>query len=73
MIEYLISEKSVITESINQSFARIRIDSHNFLPNEKILTFHIIILIKSVVNEDKNNCYYNIFLEKGLYKDETNT
>ena len=37
---------------------------------EKILTFHnVIILIKSVVNNDKNNYYYNIFLEKGLYKD----
>ena len=35
---------------------------------EKILTFHnVIILIKSVVIKNKNDCYYNIFLEKGSY------
>ena len=31
---------------------------------------NVIILIKSVVNRDKNKYYYNIFLEKGLYKDK---
>ena len=31
------------------------------------------ILIKSIVNENKNNCYYNIFLEKGTCKDKSNT
>ena len=31
------------------------------------MTFHnVIILIKSVFNKDKNNDYYNIFLEKSL-------
>ena len=35
-IKYLISEKSGITESINHNFARIRIDSYNSLPIEKI-------------------------------------
>ena len=41
---------------------------------KKILTFHnVIILIKSVVNKDKNNYYYNIFLEKGSYKNKSNT
>ena len=39
------------------------------LPLEKTGTFHnAIILIKSVFNEDKNNYYYNIFLEKCSYK-----
>ena len=67
-IKYLINEKSGITDSINQIFGRIRIESYNSLPIEKILTFHnVIILIKSVVNKD-TNYYYNIFLEKGLYK-----
>ena len=38
-----------------------------------MLTFHnVIILIKSVVSKNKNDYYYNIFLEKGLYK-ESNT
>ena len=36
-------------------------------PIEKKLTFYN--LINSVVNEDKNNYYYNIFLEKDLYKE----
>ena len=52
---------------------RIRIDSYNSLSLEKPLTFHVIILIKSVVNKNKNNCYYNIFLEKGFYEDKSNT
>ena len=38
------------------------------------MTFQIvIILIKSVVNKNENNYYYNIFLEKGLYKDKSDT
>ena len=50
-IKYLISEKSGIADSINYSFAKIRIDSYNSLPFEKILAFHnVIIFIKSVVN-----------------------
>ena len=73
MIEYLKGKKRYITDSVNHSFAIIRIDSYDSLPNEKILTFHnVIILIKSVVNECKSNYYYNLFLEKGSYKDKTN-
>ena len=73
-IRYLISKKSGIAKSISHNFARIRIDSYNSLPFEKILTFHnIIILIKSAVNKDKNNSYYNIFFKKGSYKDKSNT
>ena len=68
-VKYLISGKSGITDSINLNFGKIRIDSYNSLPIEKILTFHIvIILIKSVVNKNKNNYYYNIFLEEDSYK-----
>ena len=41
--------------------------------SEKILTLHdIIILIKSVANEQKVN-YHNIFSERGSYKDKSNT
>ena len=47
---------------------------HIIIPLEKILTFHhVIILIKSVVNENKNKYYYNIFLEKSSYKDQPGT
>ena len=61
-IKYLMSEKSGITDSINHNFSRIRTDLYNSLPTEKELTFHnVIILIKSVVNKNKNNHYYNVF------------
>ena len=54
-IKYLISKKSGITDSIYHNIARIRIDFYNSLPIEKILTFHnVMILIKSVVNKNKN-------------------
>ena len=73
-INYLISEKSGFTYSINHNFARIRIDSYTFLPIEKMLTFHnIIILIKPVVNKNKNNYFCDIFLEKGYHIDRSNT
>ena len=73
-VKYLISEKSGITDSINHDFGKIRIDSCNSLPTEKILTFHnVIILIKLVANQNKNEYCYNIFSEKGLYKDKSST
>ena len=74
-IKYLISKKSGVTKSISHIFGKIRIDSYyNSLPTEEILTLHdVMILIKSVVNKNKNKYYYNIFLEKGLYKDKSNT
>ena len=59
-IRYLISQKSGITY----------IFSHNFaLPIEKTMTLHnFIIHIKSVLNKDKNHCYYKTFLEKCSYQ-----
>ena len=64
----------LITDSINNNFEEIRIDSYNSLPIEKILTFHnVVILIKSAVNKNQNNYYYNIFLEKASYKDKFDT
>ena len=55
-------------------FGRITIDSFNSLPVEKILAFYdLIILIKSVANKSKIEYYYNIFLEKGSYKDKSDT
>ena len=39
--------------------------------NDFFTRFHnVIILIKSVFNKNKNKYYYNIFLEKGSYKDK---
>ena len=65
-IKCLISEKSGITDSVNNNFARTRIDSHDSLTTEKTLTFHnVIILIQSVINKYTNHYFCNMFLEKG--------
>ena len=41
--------------SINHNFRKIKIDSYNSLSIEQILTFcNVIILIKPVVNKNKN-------------------
>ena len=58
------------TDSIDHNFARIRIDSYDSLP----MTFHdVIILIKSVVNKNKNSYYYNKILEEDSYSDKSDT
>ena len=63
--------KSDITDGISHNCGKIKIHSCNSLCTEKILTSHkVIILITSVVNKSKNEYYYNVFLEKGLYKDK---
>ena len=72
--KYLISEKNRIIGNINHNFEKIRTDSYNSFPIDQILTFHnVIILFKSIVNKNKNEYYYNIFLEKGLYKGKSDT
>ena len=54
---------------ISHNYTKFKVDSYDFLPLEKTLTFHnVIIPIKSVFNKDKNNFYYTIFLEKCSYK-----
>ena len=48
---------------------KIKVDSYDSLPIEKILTLHdAVIRIKSVLNNDKNHYYYKIFLEKFPYQ-----
>ena len=71
--KYLVSGKTGIKDSINHNFGEIRIDSCKSLYIEKIFTIHnVIILIKSVVNENKKN-FCNTLLEKGSYKDKFDT
>ena len=58
-IRYLIGVKSGISQVI----------SHNNFPLGKISTFYnVIILIKPVLNKDKNNHDCNIFLKECSYK-----
>ena len=64
-IRYLISVRKGITDLIPHNYAKIKVDSYNSVPLEKTMTFHnVVILIKSVFDKDRNNYYYNIFLEK---------
>ena len=67
-IRYLIGQKSGVTYVFSHNYARIKIDSYNSLPLEKILTLHVIILIRSIFNKNQNEYYYSIFLEKCLYQ-----
>ena len=65
---YLVSQESDITHIFSNYFGRIKVDSYDFFPMERILTLHnVIILIKSVLNKDKDHYYYYIFLEKCSY------
>ena len=66
---YLINVKSGITYIIFHICAKIKIDLYDSLPLEKTMTLcNVIILVKLVWNKDKNNYYYNIFLEKVSYE-----
>ena len=72
-IKYLIRENNGFTDNTDRNFASIRIGSYNYLPTEKLLPFHnVIILIKSVFNEQNVN-YNNIVLAKGSHKNKFNT
>ena len=51
------------------TITQIKVGSYDFLPIEKTLTLHnVIILVKSVLNKDENHYDYNIFLEKCFYQ-----
>ena len=68
-IRYRISIKSGITDICSHHYAKIKVDSDDSLPIEKILTLYsVIIHIKSVVNKDGSRYYYKIFLEKCSYQ-----
>ena len=68
-IRYLISIKSGITYIFSHYFAKLKVDSYDYLPIEKILTLHnVVIHIKSVINKDKNHFFDKKFLENGLIK-----
>ena len=53
IIRYLIGLKINITDVFSQSYAKIKVDSFDFL---------------SVLNKEKNHYYYKVFLEKISYQ-----
>ena len=58
-----------ITYIISHNYATFKVDSYDYLPLEKIITIrNVIILVNSVLNKDKNNYYYDVFLEKASYE-----
>ena len=68
-IRYVKSLKSGVTYIFSHYFAKIKVDSYDSLLIEKRLTLHnVVILIKTVLNKDKNHFYYKIFLEKSSYQ-----
>ena len=52
-ISYLLSLKCGMTYIFSHYFAKIKVDSYDSLLIEIGLTLHVIILIKTVLNEDK--------------------
>ena len=69
IIKYLMSLKSTITQIFFHYFAKIKVHSYDSLSLEERLILHNVkIIIKSVLNKDKNHYYYNIFLEKCSYQ-----
>ena len=64
-IMYFIRLKNSITYIFSRYSAKIKVDSYDSLHIEKTLTLYdVTLLIKSVVNKDKNHYYCKIFLEK---------
>ena len=58
-----LSLKSGITYIFSHSSVKIKVDSYDSLPIEKLLTLHnVIIQMKSVLNKDKNHYYYKILI-----------
>ena len=50
-------------------FEKIQVDFCDSLHIEETMTFHnVIILIKSVLNKEKNHYYFKIFLENCSYQ-----
>ena len=58
-IRYLISVKSCIAYIISYNFASIKVDSCYSLPLERKTLHNVMILVKPVLNKDKNHYYYS--------------
>ena len=64
-IGYPTEVNSDLNYFISHKYVKIKVDSYNLLPLKKALTFHVIMLIKSVFNSEVINLKKNIgFTEK---------
>ena len=50
---------------ISHNYGKVKIVSCNSLPPEKTMTFQNVVIL---INKDKNNSYYNTFLERSFYE-----
>ena len=63
--KYLIMLKINISDVYSYKRMRIKINSDDDLPSEKLLNMHnVVIFIKSIVNKNHNNYYYQLFFRK---------
>ena len=61
-MRYLITLKTGITYIFSHYFVKIKVDTCEFLPIVKGLTLdNVIVLIKSVLSNNKNHYYFKIF------------
>ena len=66
--KYLILKRN-ISDVYFLKYTKIKINSDVDLPLEKNLNIpNVVILIKSVLNKNRNHYYFETFLEKYLYK-----
>ena len=65
--------KSNISDVFSHKYTKVKINSYDDLPLEKAIAMHnIVILLKFISNENHNNYFYDMFLEKCLYKSYKN-
>ena len=68
-IRKLIEVKSGIIYVSTHNYARVKVNSYDYLPLEEKLIFHNVVMhIKSFWNKDHNHYYYNTFFEKCFYQ-----
>ena len=68
-IRYLVSLKNGITYVFPYYYAKVKVDSFDSLPREKVLTLqNDIIYIKPVLNKGHNRYNYNTLFGKSVYQ-----
>ena len=67
-LDTLSNQKIGISYNFSHYYAKIKVDSCECLPLDKLTLHNVIRFIKSVLNKDQNHHYYNIFSEKYSYQ-----
>ena len=68
-LDILQDQKAVLHRFFSYNYAKIKIDSDDDLSLEETLNlYNVVILIKSILNKNKNHYCYDILLEKCSYQ-----